>query len=52
MVQQGQIDHLLQESGEIRPGASLVQQAFLQDYEEAYRRSTEDPEDFWAEVAG
>ena len=52
MVHQGQIDHLLQESGEIQPGAGLVQQAFLQDYQEAYRRSTEESEAFWAEVAG
>ena len=52
MVQQGQIDHLLQESGEIQPGAGLVRQAFLQDYQDAYRRSTEDAEAFWAEVAG
>ena len=29
MVQQGQIDHLLQETGQIEPPASLVQQAFL-----------------------
>ncbi len=27
MVQQGQIDHLLQEGGEIPPPASLVEQA-------------------------
>ena len=52
MVQQGQIDHLLQESGAIQPGAGLVQQAFLQDYQDAYRRSTEETEAFWAEVAG
>ena len=51
MVQQGQIDHLLQERGEIAPPASLVEQATLQDLDEAYRRSVEDPEGFWAEAA-
>ena len=51
MVQQGQIDHLLQESGRIDPPASLIEQVYLKDYEEAYRRSVEDPEGFWAEVA-
>ena len=44
MVQQGQIDNLLQERGEIPPPASLVEQATLQDLDEAYRRSVEDPE--------
>ena len=51
MVQQGQIDHLLQESGEIQPPSSLVEQVYLKDFDDAYRRSVEDPEDFWAEVA-
>ena len=51
MVQQGQIDHLLQESGEIQPPDSLIQQAYLKDYEGAYRRSVEDPDGFWSEVA-
>ena len=51
MVQQGQIDHLLQERGEIAPPASLVEQATLQDLDAAYRRSVEDPEGFWAEAA-
>jgi len=52
MVQQGQIDHLLQETGEIPPPRSLVQQATLQNYDEVYQRSIADPERFWAEVAG
>ena len=52
MVQQGQIDHLLQETAVIQPPASLVSQAFLQDQEAAYQRSIDDPEAFWAEVAG
>ena len=51
MVQQGQIDHLLKETGQIEPPASLVQQAFLQDYEVAYRDSMESPEAFWEGVA-
>ena len=51
MVQQGQIDHLLQETGEIPPPSHVAEQATLQDYQAAYRRSIEDPEAFWAEVA-
>ena len=51
MVQQGQIDHLLQETGTIPPPAHVANQATLQDYEETYRRAAEDPEAFWAGVA-
>ncbi len=51
MVQQGQIDHLLQETGEITPPRSLVEQAFLQDFDGAYRNSIDSPEDFWEAVA-
>ncbi len=51
MVQQGQIDHLLQETGEIAPPPHVAGQATLQDYEGAYRRPIEDPEGFLAEVA-
>jgi acetyl-CoA synthetase len=51
MVQQGQIDHLLQETGVIEPPTSLVSQAFLQDQDAAYQRSVQDPEAFWADVA-
>ncbi len=51
MVQQGQIDHLLQETGEIPPPPHVARQATLQDYDETYRRSIADPEGFWAEVA-
>ena len=51
MVSQGQIDHLLQETGEIEPPASLVRQASLQDLEGAYRASMNSPEGFWEEVA-
>ena len=51
MVQQGHIDHLLQESGEIQPPASLIEQVYLKDFDDAYRRSVEDPENFWADVA-
>ena len=51
MVQQGQIDHLLQESGEIPPPPSLVEQVYLRDYEQAYQDSIDDPEGFWSKVA-
>jgi acetyl-CoA synthetase len=51
MVQQGQIDHLLQETGEIPPPPHVARQATLQNYDETYRRSVEDPEGFWAKVA-
>jgi acetyl-CoA synthetase len=51
MVQRGQIDHLLQETGEITPPPHMAQQAALQNYEDVYRRSVEDPEGFWAGVA-
>ena len=51
MVQQGQIDHLLQETGQIEPPDFLVRQAFLQDYEGQYRDSMESPEGFWEGVA-
>jgi acetyl-CoA synthetase len=51
MVQQGQIDHLLQETGEIPPPPHVARQATLQDYPQTYRRSIDDPEGFWAGVA-
>ncbi len=51
MVNQGQIDHLLQETGEINPPASLVQQVYLKDHKEAHRQSIVDPEGFWSGVA-
>ncbi|MDA0734659.1 MAG: acetate--CoA ligase [Chloroflexi bacterium] len=51
MVQQGQIDHLLQETGEIPPPPHVARQATLQDYNQTYQRSITDPEGFWAEVA-
>ena len=51
MVEQGRIDHLLQEEGEIPPPPKLVQQASLQDHEAAYQRSIEDPEGFWSQAA-
>ncbi len=51
MVQQGQIDHLLQETGQIMPPPALVQQAFLQDHDAAYKDSMENPEAFWEGVA-
>ena len=51
MVQQGQIDHLLQETGQILPPPALVQQAYLQDHEAEYKDSVENPEAFWERVA-
>ena len=51
MVQQGQIDHLLQETSEIQPPSHVYQQATLKDYDEVYQRSITDPETFWAEIA-
>jgi len=51
MVQQGQIDHLLQETGQILPPPALVQQAYLQDHAAAYKDSVESPEAFWEGVA-
>ncbi len=51
MVQQGQIDHLLQEAGEIPPPPHVSGQATLSDYDGVYARSVEDPEGFWAEAA-
>ncbi len=52
MVQQGQIDHLLQQTGEIPAPSHVARQATLQDYEAEYARSLADPEGFWAGVAG
>ena len=51
MVQQGQIDHLLQETSEIQPPSHVYEQATLKDYDEVYQRSITDPEQFWAEIA-
>ncbi|MDA0264146.1 MAG: acetate--CoA ligase [Chloroflexi bacterium] len=51
MVQQGQIDHLLQETGQISPPPALVKQAFLQDHAAAYQASMDAPENFWEGVA-
>ena len=46
-----QLDHLLGDAEAIHPPESLVAKANLQDYETAYRRSVDEPESFWAEVA-
>ncbi len=51
MVQQGRIDHLLQETGRIPPPPHVAGQAALQDYDAVYARSIADPEGFWAEAA-
>ena len=52
MVQQGQIDHLLQQAGEFQAPSHVARQATLQDYETEYARAQADPEGFWAGVAG
>ncbi|GJL55244.1 MAG: acetyl-coenzyme A synthetase [Nitrospirales bacterium] len=42
----------LQKSGRvIQPPAELKAQAYIQDYEQAYKQSIEDPEKFWEDVA-
>jgi len=42
----------LQKSGRvIHPSAELKAQAYIQDYEKAYKQSIEDPEKFWEDVA-
>ena len=51
MVQQGQIDNLLRESGQIPAPPHVSAQAALQDYDGIYSRSIEDPEGFWADAA-
>ena len=51
MVQQGQIDHLLQETGQIHPPESLSRHANLQNYPAAYQESIQNPEKFWANIA-
>lgn len=45
------IEQLLHAENEIRPPASLVARARLRDYPAEYKRSVEDPDGFWAEVA-
>ncbi|MBV8809649.1 MAG: acetate--CoA ligase [Acidobacteriaceae bacterium] len=45
------IEQLLRAEADLHAPASLVAQARLQDYEAEYRRSVEDPEGFWAEIA-
>ncbi|HKE32792.1 MAG TPA: AMP-binding protein, partial [Candidatus Angelobacter sp.] len=45
------IEQLLHAENEIHPPASLVAKARLRDYASEYKRSVEDPDRFWAEVA-
>ncbi|HEY6348475.1 MAG TPA: acetate--CoA ligase [Candidatus Angelobacter sp.] len=45
------IEQLLHAENEIHPPASLVAGARLRDYPAEYKRSVEDPDRFWAEVA-
>ena len=51
MTQEEHLDHLLKEAEVVSPPQALVANANLQDYDEEYRRSTQDPEGFWADVA-
>ena len=51
MVHQEQLDNLLKVTDQFEPPQSLVDQATLKNYDEVYRRSIEDPEGFWSEVA-
>ena len=45
------IEQLLRSENEIHPPASLVAGARLRDYPGEYKRSVEDPDRFWGEVA-
>ena len=46
-----QLEALLQEQAIFRPPQTVKEQAALRDYEAVYRRSIEDNDAFWAEVA-
>ncbi len=50
-MSQERLENLLKVTDVINPPASLVAQANLQDYEGEYRRSIEDPEGFWGQIA-
>jgi acetyl-CoA synthetase len=45
------LETLAAHQNEVRPPRAVRERATLQDYEAAYRRSIEDPEGYWAEVA-
>jgi acetyl-CoA synthetase len=49
--QESGIERLLRADTELAPPASLVANARLRDYAAEYKRSVEEPEAFWAEVA-
>ena len=51
MVDQRNLENLLKVTEQYEPPQSLREHANLQDYEGVYRRSVEDPERFWSEVA-
>ncbi len=51
MVDQRNLENLLKVTEQYEPPQSLREHANLQDYEGVYRRSVEDPEGFWSEVA-
>ena len=46
------IEQLLHSENELLPPKSLVENARLKDYAAEYKRSIEDPEAFWARLAG
>ena len=48
---EGHIDQLLQSQREIHAPEYLKREARLKDYESEYKRSVEDPEGFWDEIA-
>ncbi len=45
------IEQLLRAGTEFRPPKFLVEQARLRDYADEYKRSVEEPEEFWAGIA-
>ena len=50
-AQQEQLDNLLEVTESIQPPQAAIANANLSDYETQYRRSVEDPERYWADVA-
>jgi acetyl-CoA synthetase len=46
------IEQLLRTEVELHPPAFLLEQACVKDYADEYKRSVEDPDAFWAGVAG
>ena len=50
-AQQEQLDNLLEVTESIQPPQAAIANANLSDYETQYRRSIQDPERYWADVA-